>query len=46
MSGVRLSRYCLPKMLEQNWGRIFFVSSEYATIVPDDLIAYSMGGIL
>lgn len=41
MSGVRLSRHCLPKMLHQNWGRILFVSSECATLVPADLIAYS-----
>lgn len=42
MSGVRLSRKCLPAMLDQNWGRILFVSSECATLVPPDLIAYSM----
>lgn len=42
MSGVRLSRYVLPKMLEKNWGRILFISSECATLVPADLIAYSM----
>ncbi|MEL6250818.1 MAG: SDR family NAD(P)-dependent oxidoreductase [Bacteroidota bacterium] len=42
MSGVRLSRAILPKMLERNWGRIIFISSECATLVPDDLIAYSM----
>lgn len=42
MSGVRLSRHYLPKMLEQNTGRIIFISSECATLVPDDLIAYSM----
>ena len=42
MSGVRLSRYCLPRMLDKNWGRILFISSECATLVPDDLIAYSM----
>jgi NAD(P)-dependent dehydrogenase (short-subunit alcohol dehydrogenase family) len=42
MSGVRLSRHCLPKMLNENWGRILFVSSECAIIVPIDLIAYSM----
>lgn len=41
MSGVRLSRHCLPKMLEKNWGRILFVSSECASIVPENLIAYS-----
>jgi NAD(P)-dependent dehydrogenase (short-subunit alcohol dehydrogenase family) len=42
MSGVRLSRYYLPKMLDNNWGRILFISSECATLVPQDLIAYSM----
>ena len=28
LSGVRLSRHYLPQMLEQNWGRIIFISSE------------------
>ena len=41
MSGVRLARHFLPKMLDKNWGRILFVSSECATLVPSDLIAYS-----
>ncbi len=42
MSGVRLSRQLLPKMIDNNWGRIIFISSECATLVPEDLIAYSM----
>ena len=42
MSGVRLSRYFLPRMLEKNWGRIVFVSSECAELVPPDMLAYSM----
>jgi NAD(P)-dependent dehydrogenase (short-subunit alcohol dehydrogenase family) len=42
MSGVRLSRALLPKMMERDWGRIVFVSSECAELVPEDLIAYSM----
>lgn len=42
MSGVRLSRNILPKMLTNNWGRILFISSECATLVPADLIPYSM----
>ncbi len=41
MSGVRLSRQLLPKMIAKNWGRIIFISSECATLVPEDLIAYS-----
>lgn len=42
MSGVRLSKALLPKMIDKNWGRIIFVSSECASIVPEDMIAYSM----
>ncbi|PKP40737.1 MAG: oxidoreductase, partial [Bacteroidetes bacterium HGW-Bacteroidetes-13] len=34
MSGVRLSRVLLPKMLQKKWGRIIFVSSECAQLVP------------
>ena len=30
MSGVRLSRRYLPGMIERNWGRIVFISSESA----------------
>lgn len=41
MSSVQLSRWFLPKMMSQNWGRIVFVSSECAQLVPADLIAYS-----
>lgn len=42
MSGVRLSKKLLPKMLSKNWGRILFISSECATLVPVDMIPYSM----
>lgn len=42
MSGIRLSKKLLPKMLSKNWGRILFVSSECATLVPVDMIPYSM----
>ena len=41
MSSVRLSKAFLPKMKENNWGRIIFISSECAMLVPEDLIAYS-----
>ena len=41
MSGVRLCRKLLPLMMQRNWGRIVFVSSECAELVPEDLIAYS-----
>jgi NAD(P)-dependent dehydrogenase (short-subunit alcohol dehydrogenase family) len=41
MSSVRLSKAFLPKMKVNNWGRIIFISSECAFLVPEDLIAYS-----
>jgi NAD(P)-dependent dehydrogenase (short-subunit alcohol dehydrogenase family) len=42
MSGVRLSRHCLPKMLEKNWGRIIFISSESAVFIPEEMIHYGV----
>lgn len=41
MSGVRLSRAYLPGMLERNWGRIIFISSESGLAVPVDMIHYA-----
>jgi NAD(P)-dependent dehydrogenase (short-subunit alcohol dehydrogenase family) len=40
MSGVRLSRAYLPGMLERNWGRIIFISSESAVNIPVEMIHY------
>lgn len=42
MSGVRLSRAVLPGMLERNWGRILFVSSESGVQIPAEMIHYGM----
>src|SRR5258706_6813229 len=42
MSGVRLSRHYLPRMLEANWGRIVFISSESAVNPPTEMIHYGM----
>ena len=41
MSGVRLSRAYLPGMLERNWGRIIFISSESGLAIPPDMIHYA-----
>lgn len=41
MSGVRLSRAYLPGMLERNWGRIIFISSESSLAIPADMIHYA-----
>ena len=42
MSGVRLSRAYLPRMKQQNWGRIIFISSESALQIPVESIHYGM----
>jgi NAD(P)-dependent dehydrogenase (short-subunit alcohol dehydrogenase family) len=42
MSGVRLSRHYLPKMLKANWGRIMFISSESAIQTPMEMIHYGV----
>lgn len=40
MSGVRLSRHYLAGMLEKNWGRILFISSESAVQIPPEMVHY------
>jgi len=42
MSGVRMARHYLPRMIAQGWGRIVFVSSESAVNVPKEMIDYGM----
>ncbi len=42
MSGVRLSRFYFPKMLQQEWGRIIFISSESALQIPVEMIHYGI----
>jgi NAD(P)-dependent dehydrogenase (short-subunit alcohol dehydrogenase family) len=42
MSGVRLSRLYLAGMLERNWGRILFISSESGVQIPAEMVHYGM----
>jgi NAD(P)-dependent dehydrogenase (short-subunit alcohol dehydrogenase family) len=42
LSGVRLSRACLPRMKQNNWGRIVFISSESGIQIPAEMIHYGM----
>jgi NAD(P)-dependent dehydrogenase (short-subunit alcohol dehydrogenase family) len=42
MSGVRLSRRYLPGMVERNWGRIVFISSESGVQIPVEMVHYGM----
>jgi NAD(P)-dependent dehydrogenase (short-subunit alcohol dehydrogenase family) len=41
-SGVRLSRTFLPGMLNRNWGRIIFISSESGVQTPVEMIHYGV----
>jgi len=42
LSGVRLSRHYLPGMMQRDWGRIVFISSESAVLIPAEMIHYGM----
>jgi NAD(P)-dependent dehydrogenase (short-subunit alcohol dehydrogenase family) len=42
MSGIRLSRHCLPAMISRGWGRIVFISSESGLNIPAEMIHYGM----
>jgi len=42
LSGVRLARHYLPQMLERNWGRVLFISSESALQIPVEMIHYGV----
>lgn len=41
MSGIRLTRYYLNRMLEtKEWGRVVFVSSESGVLIPKEMVHY------
>jgi NAD(P)-dependent dehydrogenase (short-subunit alcohol dehydrogenase family) len=42
MSGVRLSRAYMQGMLKRNWGRIVFIASESALMIPTEMIHYGV----
>ncbi len=42
LSGVRLARHHVPRMVERRWGRVVFVSSESALHVPVEMVHYGM----
>ena len=42
MSGIRLARGYLNGMLQRNWGRMIFISSESGVQIPDEMIHYGM----
>ncbi|RKE23952.1 short-subunit dehydrogenase [Paraburkholderia sp. BL23I1N1] len=42
MSGVRAARHYLPGMVKRGWGRVVFISSESAIMIPKEMIDYGM----
>ena len=40
LSGVRASRYYLPKMIAKKWGRVVFIASESGVNTPTEMIHY------
>ncbi len=42
MSGIRMTRHYLPRMVRRGWGRVVFVSSESAVNIPKEMIDYGM----
>ncbi len=42
LTGVRATRFYMPKMLKANWGRVVFISSESAIQIPTEMIHYGM----
>lgn len=40
LSGVRLARHYMPKMLSSDWGRIIFIASESGIMIPKEMIHY------
>jgi len=42
LGGIRLARHYFPVMLERNWGRVIFVSSEAAAETHPDMIHYGV----
>jgi NAD(P)-dependent dehydrogenase (short-subunit alcohol dehydrogenase family) len=42
MSGVRAARHYVPAMVKRGWGRVVFISSESAIMIPKEMIDYGM----
>jgi NAD(P)-dependent dehydrogenase (short-subunit alcohol dehydrogenase family) len=42
MSGVRLARHYLPGMRDRGWGRVQFMASDSAVVIPDEMVHYGV----
>ena len=42
LAAVRLTRHHLPRMAERGWGRILYIASDSAVVIPAEMIHYGM----
>jgi NAD(P)-dependent dehydrogenase (short-subunit alcohol dehydrogenase family) len=42
MSGVRLTRHYIPGMRARGWGRVQFMASDSAVVIPDEMVHYGV----
>ncbi|MEW9532117.1 SDR family NAD(P)-dependent oxidoreductase [Microbispora sp. NPDC049125] len=42
MSGIRLTRHYLPGMRERGWGRVQFIASDSALVIPEEMVHYGV----
>ena len=42
MSGIRLSRRYLPGMRDRGWGRVQFLASDSAFVIPEEMVHYGV----
>ena len=42
LSGVRLTRHYLPGMRDRGWGRVQFMCSDSAVVIPEEMVHYGV----
>ncbi|MDQ0947066.1 NAD(P)-dependent dehydrogenase (short-subunit alcohol dehydrogenase family) [Streptomyces phaeochromogenes] len=42
LAAVRLTRTYLPRMIEQGWGRVQYIASDSAVVIPAEMIHYGV----
>lgn len=42
LAAIRLTRHYLPRMMERGWGRVQYIASDSAVVIPAEMIHYGM----
>ena len=42
MSAIRLTRHYLPGMMQRGWGRVQFMASDSAVVIPEEMVHYGV----